>query len=111
MGLLGIKSALVTGNTSFHKRVLMLGHLRVYWFLVGGSVHLSNILESVMKRLGTGLTVTARDLEEGRKLIHLGLNVYTDDEGTLSHRPHPGVFTDVSEIPFTSSRIKTSNFL
>ena len=28
----------------------------------------------------------------------VGLNVYTDDEGILSHRPHPDVWTDEKEI-------------
>ena len=28
----------------------------------------------------------------------VGLNVYTDDEGILSHRPHPDVWTDENEI-------------
>ena len=29
----------------------------------------------------------------------VGLNVYTDDEGILSHRPHPDIWTDEKEIP------------
>ena len=28
----------------------------------------------------------------------VGLNVYTDDEGVLSHRPHPGIWTDEKEV-------------
>ena len=43
-----------------------------------------------------------------KKTDSFGLNVYTDDEGTLSHRPHPGVFTDVREIPF--HQFKNKNF-
>ena len=37
-----------------------------------------------------------------------GLNVYTDNEGTLSHRPHPDIWALEEDIPF--QQYKNNNF-
>ena len=40
----------------------------------------------------------------------VGMNVYTDDEGILSHRPHPDIFTDEKDIPLHQYRNNNFEF-